>query len=63
MEPTLDEASPRLAPEPFPQGQAVDLHGGVDDMRRELEEAADRTYQEFHSPFPTMDGPAKTADV
>jgi Tat protein translocase TatB subunit len=64
VEPSFEEPpAPIRTPDPFPERQTVDLHGGVDDIRRELEEAADLTYQEFHPSYPDMDGPPKTADV
>ncbi|MCU0579495.1 MAG: twin-arginine translocase TatA/TatE family subunit [Desulfobacterota bacterium] len=49
--------------EPFPEGATVDLHGGADDVRRELEETADRTYREFHPAFPDPDDDPKTRHV
>ncbi|MBI5582290.1 MAG: twin-arginine translocase subunit TatB [Deltaproteobacteria bacterium] len=47
----------------FPDPSPVDLHGGVDDIRLELEDAADRTCREFNPPFPEMTETPKTADV
>lgn len=55
--------APSTRTEPFPERQTVDLHGGADDIRRELEEAADRTYREFHPAFPDPDDDPTTLHV
>jgi len=63
-EPALEEPLPELpTPAPFPEMRTVDLHGGAEEIRRELEEAADQAYREFHPAFPEMDSPTKTAHV
>jgi TatA/E family protein of Tat protein translocase len=56
-----DAEAPTL--DPFPEAEPVDLHGGADDIRLELEDAADRTYRECPSPFPEKSETLKTADV
>jgi Tat protein translocase TatB subunit len=53
-EPALEEL-PAPVPEPFPERLAVDLHGGADEIRRALEEEADRAYREFHPDYPDPD--------
>jgi Tat protein translocase TatB subunit len=64
LEPSFEEASaPFPSPAPFPEQAPVDLHGGVEDIRRELEEAADRDYREFHPAFPDTDEYPKTPHV
>ena len=64
VETSLEEPStPIPTSDPFPAQPVVDLHGGADDIRRELEEAADRTYREFHPASPDLKDDSKTLHV
>jgi Tat protein translocase TatB subunit len=64
VEPSVEEAVTDAAVAfPFPEVKSADLYGGADDIRRELEEAADRTYREFHPAFSDPDDPPQTANA